>query len=295
MTRSWTLALACLIVFFGTSAVAAEALRLAHVPIAVRDLDTMASEFARLGFSIKGGRPHANGIENRHVKFPDGTELELITARTREDQLSGDYLDLLAQGEGPAFLALYVSALDPLARWLDTKGIRHETDDGLLSIVRGQPLDDWFFAPLGDGVGLNRSPTDKPEHYRHANGATSLSAVWMAADDFNAERALLRTLGARMDTQTIRAPKSMKAPVAKLQRGQIRFLPKHFQRVPGHRIVGVTLAVPDLAIVERIMRSSDIRNPEVAYSPDRRSLVLPPGEHRLLWIEFSLPQGAFSE
>ena len=49
-----------------------------HVPVAVADLDRAAADFARLGFVIKPGRPHSDGIQNKHIKFPNGGEIELI-------------------------------------------------------------------------------------------------------------------------------------------------------------------------------------------------------------------------
>jgi catechol 2,3-dioxygenase-like lactoylglutathione lyase family enzyme len=52
-----------------------------HIPIAVRDLEQASRRYQALGFSLKPGRVRANGIRNQHVKFPDGTELELITAQ----------------------------------------------------------------------------------------------------------------------------------------------------------------------------------------------------------------------
>ena len=51
-----------------------------HIPVVVADLDKAEADFRAMGFSIKPGRPHSNGIRNAHVKFPDGTEIELITA-----------------------------------------------------------------------------------------------------------------------------------------------------------------------------------------------------------------------
>lgn len=52
-----------------------------HVVLAVRDLDAAAAGFARHGFRSKPGRLHANGLLNRHVKFRDGTGIELMTVR----------------------------------------------------------------------------------------------------------------------------------------------------------------------------------------------------------------------
>jgi hypothetical protein len=41
-----------------------------HVPVAVTDLATAAERYRRLGSTLKPGRPHDNGIQNRHVKSP---------------------------------------------------------------------------------------------------------------------------------------------------------------------------------------------------------------------------------
>ena len=38
-----------------------------HVPIAVNDLEQAAAAYRRLGFVLKPGRPHANGIRNLHA------------------------------------------------------------------------------------------------------------------------------------------------------------------------------------------------------------------------------------
>ena len=46
-----------------------------------------------------------------------------------------------------------------------------------------------FFAPL------NQSPTDRPEHFAHANTARSLLAIWLAGADLSRERTLVRALG----------------------------------------------------------------------------------------------------
>src|SRR4029079_5016698 len=79
-----------------------------HVNIAVADLDKASADYARLGFALKEGRPHPDGIRNRHVKFRDGTEIELITAPEATDALTTHYRQLIEDGDAPAFLSLGV-------------------------------------------------------------------------------------------------------------------------------------------------------------------------------------------
>jgi hypothetical protein len=64
-----------------------------HIPLTLRDLEQSQAYFEALGFVLKPGRPHANGLRNAHAKFPDGTEIELITAVSASDALSSDYVD----------------------------------------------------------------------------------------------------------------------------------------------------------------------------------------------------------
>src|SRR5262245_2486202 len=78
-----------------------------HVPIAVANLEAAAARYRGLGFTLKPGRPHDNGIRNQHAKFADGTELELISAPEARDALTTTYRRHLEHGDGPAFLALY--------------------------------------------------------------------------------------------------------------------------------------------------------------------------------------------
>jgi hypothetical protein len=42
-----------------------------HIPLAVTDLVVAAERYRQLGFTLKQGRPHENGIRNQHVKFRD--------------------------------------------------------------------------------------------------------------------------------------------------------------------------------------------------------------------------------
>ena len=78
-----------------------------HVVIAVSDLDSAAGDFQSLGFTLKPGRLHPNGLLNAHVKFADGTALELMSlAGEPTDAVAVAYQKFLQTGEGGAFLAI---------------------------------------------------------------------------------------------------------------------------------------------------------------------------------------------
>ena len=94
-------------------------LGLDHIPLAVTDLDGAAEQYRQLGFVLKPGRVHENGIRNQHIKFPDGTEIELITASEAQDPQTAEYLQHLAAGDGAAFVGFYAPEVDRLADQLD--------------------------------------------------------------------------------------------------------------------------------------------------------------------------------
>jgi catechol 2,3-dioxygenase-like lactoylglutathione lyase family enzyme len=205
-----------------------------HVPIAVRDLETAAETYRALGFSLKPGRPHQNGIRNQHVKFPDGTELELITAPEARDALTTKYRRHLEDGDGPAFLALFVPDKARMPRDLPAS------------------LHYWVFGPR------NASPTDRPEHFAHANTATSLISVWLAGEDLQHERTLFARLGAAMLKREVSVPRRVRADVAQFKEGDVLLLPPTHQRVKGRPIVGATVRVRNIARVRELLRARGI-------------------------------------
>ncbi|MEW5984978.1 MAG: VOC family protein [Acidobacteriota bacterium] len=145
-----------------------------HIPLAVRDIDRAVETCRRLGFSIKPWRFHANGIRNAHVKFPDGPGPELITATEAVDPLTTRYRALLALREGPASFALHARDSDRLIA-APRKGYEFDRRGDLTEIR--QPGLDWLFV-----VRDNRSPTDRPQHFDHPNGAVAFQSIWIATD-----------------------------------------------------------------------------------------------------------------
>jgi len=255
-------------------------LGLDHVPLAVTDLDGASERYRELGFALKPGRPHENGLRNQHVKFADGTEIELISVREARDSLTAEYLRHLAAGDGPAFVGLFAPDLDRLAGRLDAEGRVYRTGDGLLSFPESDKLRYVFFGRR------NRSASDRPEHFRHRNGAEALIGVWIAGDDLGPERQLLASLGATLTDRGVHAPGSLTATVAEFPQAEVVFLPGSRQLVPGRHVVGLTVRTRDLEAVQRTLTAGSRSIPPIVETAVGRSLFLRPDVTHGIWLEF---------
>ena len=210
-----------------------------HVNVAVRDLDAAATHYSAMGFALKPGRPHLNGITNRHIKFTNGTELELITAPTPADDLTRSYRRLIDAGDGAGFLALHPSDADEAIERLSRAGLPARRSAYTFGFPYDHPLAHVFFA------GLNYSPTDLPEHFAHANTAVRLSAVWLAAEAFTAEERAFKALGLTIRPSAPEFPFRPQARTVAVADGAVYLLPGSYAR-PLRRVVGVTIATRDL-------------------------------------------------
>jgi hypothetical protein len=254
-----------------------------HIPIAVADLARAADDYRALGFALKPGRPHDDGIENQHVKFTDGTELELITAPDARDALTAAYRRQLEQGDGPAFFALFAPEMTAADERLGRLQIPHARNGGTIDFPPDGGLGYVFLS------GRNTSPTDRPEHFAHANTAESLIRVWLAGDDLSRERRLLEGLGATTTQVDARVPDAVRATAAILQEGEVLLLPGARQLVSGRRIVGATLRVGSLDTARTVLGRGQPAPLEIVASKDGRSVFLPPSRTHGLWLEFREP------
>jgi Glyoxalase-like domain len=261
-----------------TAASAAEAVvrGLDHVPVAVGNLEKARADYEALGFVIKPGRAHANGIRNDHVKFADGTEVELITAARSADALSSDYLDWLKSGDGPAYLGLFAPSLETLSKTLAGHDLSVEQGEGVWTVRQQPALKRVFFARR------QHSPTDRPEHFAHPNSAFTLSGVWLAGAE--AERDLVRMLGGVRLPGAVCSHFGPTIEVQSLPEAMLVFLPASAQLVPGRTIVGLTLSVRDLQAARRLLDKNGIQYVSNAHCP-QPSVWIAPAEAHGVWLE----------
>jgi hypothetical protein len=211
-----------------------------HMPTVVADLGQASDDYRQIGFSLKPGRPHEDGLRNLHVKFKDGSGIELLAVpKTPTDPLTRKYSEQLRRGEGPVYLSLHARDTTTLIAAFDAAGVRYTQKDGLVSSADPR-LGFLFF------VQDNRSPTDLPEHFAHANGAVAMTEVWLALDAsaLASLRTLLLAVGAVEHIEAAEVPGKTSAHVFEVQNGRVVVVAADRQLVVGREIIGARFRVP---------------------------------------------------
>jgi hypothetical protein len=244
-----------------------------HIPVVVSDLDKAQADFRRLGFSIKPGRFHEDGIRNAHVKFPDGTEIELITATRAEDDLTSEYLAKMKRGDGPVYFGLYAPNRGAVAAKLKGLRISAKDEHGMFTFPRTSPIH-----PLILGQ-RNKAPTDKPEHFAHQNSATRLSALWVR--DSPSLQQLLKKMRVPLTPMRDCGVLGVKDVIrASLREGDLYLIPSATETVVAARV-----EVRSVSEVEAVLKANEIPQKEEP-SCGRQSVWVSPVNAHGIWIEF---------
>lgn len=248
-----------------------------HIPVAVKDLERSKADFEALGFVLKPGRSHANGLRNQHVKFRDGTEIELITAPAATDSLAGEYVEWIKDGDGPVFLGLYAPDLDATESRLSRLGYAPDRKGDFISFPRSSALHYFFFAKR------QHSPTDRPDHFAHRNTAFSLYGAWLA--DPSAEQHLNALPAGAPAERSACAPFGVASKTLQLPEGEIMFLPARAQTASNRSIVAATVAVQNLDAARRVLDENHVHYRQMTGCA-RRSLWIELAQAHGMWLEF---------
>ena len=249
-----------------------------HTPVAVRDLDKAASDFAKLGFVIKPGRPHDDGIRNKHVKFPNGGEIELITASSPTDALAREYANWLISGDGPAFWSLYAPDLAAVTAFLSQHRLQPSNDGAVVTYSQAVVAHRLFFA---DRL---RSPSDGPIYWAHPNTAYKLGRVWLGGSPSEVD--LVRQLGAEMDPKGLCSPFDPQAIAYVLPgEGDEVAVSPNVHRSQERTLLGVTVLVRSIAATKKVLDAGHV---SVVLPSNCRShsLWVGPSDAHGLWLEF---------
>ena len=250
-----------------------------HIPIVVRNLERATQRFKDLGFAIKPGRTHHNGIRNAHIKFPNGAGLELIVVDIASDSLALRYKQEAKRAQGPMFVSFYARDTALLKGLLGN--YPHQHHRGLTTL--SSPALNYLFI-LRD----NRSPSDQPGHFLHTNTAKHMHAVWLAPKRSVELEGLLKDLNLTMSED--KADSGLEAqPVVPLRTyhftdSEVRLFDSDSQIVTDRPVIGVTFKVRDVASAAKTLTQTGV--PFLSDIEASRRILVHPGESLSMWIEF---------
>jgi len=249
------------------------ALRLDHVPIAVRDLPAAVAEFRALGFTIKPGRPHPGGIENASIKFADGSYVELITSHGAGDSISREYREFLRSQEGAAYAFLRDEHDGAFTSGVMRSGGRRE-EAGPFAFTEFPAS---WNAPHLQLIEYLAPAVDPPATFEHANGARRIAAIWTFVDH-PGDPIVMALDGHRAELGRI-AFEDRPAESATLADGtRLMFVPRRPDDPPRSAALAILIQVDSLDSLPRAARSGMIVRGPVRW--------LPPAQTHGIWLGF---------
>jgi hypothetical protein len=157
-------------------------IRIDHVITVVADLDSAILAYKELGFTVKSGRMHENGLLNAHIKFKNNTSVELMSVMGEPtDALAREYAALLKHGEGGVFIALTGIKTTEMANRLSELDIQYKILPGnnwdYITFPKNPGLAHIFF------IDYHIDTKDIEQMVTHENSVLGIEAVWIEGDE----------------------------------------------------------------------------------------------------------------
>ncbi|MFC7097689.1 VOC family protein [Halobaculum marinum] len=126
-------------------------LRVDHVTVAGRSLESLVDAFEAAGFPVEYGGAHSNGVTHMAiVGFRDGSYIELISTIESETE-SPWWDDAIRRDGGPCAWAIGVDDIEAATATLDERGVRVDGPAAYERTREDGTLVEWDLTYLGDG------------------------------------------------------------------------------------------------------------------------------------------------
>jgi hypothetical protein len=178
---------------------------------------------------------HPNNLVNRHIKFRDGSSIELMTIRGEPgDAMARDYARLIAEGEGGVYVALNVPRIDAAERAAAALALPTlRSSSGAWRFVSFPPASPASAVFFSSGAGVVQDPDSLVSHKPDVVG---LAEVWIEGGSELVT--LLERLGGTR-CAAARSPDGRIGERIALRRGNVVIVPS--RAASRARVLGVVL------------------------------------------------------
>ena len=250
-----------------------------HVIIGTEDISLSKNFFSSiLGFTIKEGRSHSNGIKNFFIEFKDNSELELITVINTKDEISKIYKSLIKQKKYGMQFALRTDKLNEIKRHFAVLNKNYDVIDenNTYAVLSKSEFDErlpLFFIQYK--IQSFNSITD------HPNQTNGISSIWFSTPKLRHTILDLADFGFLLVDTTKIEGISNKLALMKNDNFEIILMEDN-----NYKISGVTIRLDDLSKMRKRLDDNNVKYS--AYRNEKgNNILLNPETTKSIWIEFT--------
>jgi hypothetical protein len=249
-----------------------------HIIIGTDNLKQSSSFFSEvLGFKVKKGTKHKNGISNSFIKFSDSTEIEIMEVNNPTDILASAYENRIKVNNFGLQIALRVNKIDQLYRHFKNLNSKYSSfiENSSYSILskkninEGMPI---FF--------IEQKSNSLNKFTNHENKALGISSIWLGRMDLKTDILELVDYGFELK-DTIRISIINKKSYLMSNNN---FNINLFQN-DTDRIEGISIRMEDLSYLRKRLKGEKITFEERT-DQDNKFIILSPETTNSIYLEF---------
>jgi hypothetical protein len=249
-----------------------------HLIIGTANISESANFFADvLGFTIKNGRQHSNGVNNLFIEFKDNSELELISVIDPKDNIARKYRSLIEHKKYGLQFAMRTDRLNEVISHFsnlnsDYNKIHENENYSVLSKSEYDAKLPLFF--------MKHKNQNFNTETDHQNSAKGIRSIWFSTQKLKETIFDLADLGFQLvDTVKVHGF-SNRSVLMKNDNFEIILLEEK-----DYGILGVTIILDDLSVVKRRLDNKNLKYR--SYNDEKGSgIILSPETSESIWIEF---------
>lgn len=249
-----------------------------HIILGSKNLSNSELFFNKaLGFSVKKGKPHKNGIENLFIEFADSSEIEILSVDIPRDPLAKKYkIQLENENLGLQF-AIRSNSIDQLAN--NFKSISSDysiltKQNNYSTLSKNNTSEDFpFFF-----IQYKNNPTG---NVKHDNKTSGISSVWLSTPNIRKSIIQYSDFGfSLVDTLTV-ADIDNKTASMKNDNFEIILIEDN-----NYAITGVTIKTNFINNMQEMLIEYLKEDVRIIENKRGKSIYLSPQITKSIWFEF---------
>jgi Glyoxalase-like domain len=250
-----------------------------HVIIGSNNLDQSRSFLKdKLGFSLKKGTEHSNGISSFFVEFEDSSEIELISVANANDKLTEEYNSLLAKKRFGFQFVLRTNKIYKLKEYFRTLDSRFSqiNENKTYSTLSKQNLDPEL--PL---FFIQYHQQNVNTVTNHQNKTLGISSVWISTREIKSTAMQYIDLGFSVVDRINVGNIKNKTVLLRNDNFEIILIESN-----SNEVSGLTIRTSDLNEIRNLIKKNLSLDLKEQTNKRGKSLFLNPKVTNSIWFEF---------